>query len=459
MERHLRRALGAAVILCMLLNSSSKAAATVIHAGERLTLERAIQIALKMHPLRLEAQAEAGAAQQRIGEAQSAMLPQVYGSAQYLRSTDNGIGDTSYLNPGFIPRISGTDHNAPTDTGQTFSSGNNYLAGIGASQYLFDFGRVRGFIAQRRDEAAVAHANVEMTDLHLIFKVTRSYFALLAAHQIVNVYQRAVAERQEQLHAAQVRANAGLTSEIDVYTAQATLARARVHLLDAQNELANGKAALDNAIGLGPEAPDYKLAGAFTYKSVAGSLEQDFNKALEMRPDMLMIENEALAEGAKIVQYRSEYFPTVDATAGYNAMGTGTPAANNYDVGIVITWPLFNGFLTTHQVDEAKLRQHALAEALEDLRQRIYLEVKSALLDQQTAHQRIRQAELTMEVSKAELNLASKRYTTGLGNIIELTDAERFYVQDDAAYVDALYKYSVAEATVGRATGELLAQR
>jgi outer membrane protein len=122
----------------------------------------------------------------------------------------------------------------------------------------------------------------------------------------------------------------------------------------------------------------------------------------------------------------------------------------------VITWPIFNGFLTTHQVDEAKLRQHALAEALEDLRQRIYLEVKSALLNQQTAQQRIRQAELTMEVSKAELDLASKRYTTGLGNIIELTDAERFYVQDDAAYVDALYKYSVAEATVGRATGELL---
>jgi outer membrane protein len=149
----------------------------------------------------------------------------------------------------------------------------------------------------------------------------------------------------------------------------------------------------------------------------------------------------------------------VDATAGYNTMGTGLPAADNFNVGIIISWPIFNGFLTEHQVEKAKLRQKALGDALEDLRQRIYLEVKSAFLDQQTALQRIRQAELTLAASKAELDLANKRYTTGLGNIIELTDAERFFIQDDATYVDALYKFSVAKAAVGRATGQLLAQR
>jgi outer membrane protein TolC len=293
MERYFRHALGAAVFCCMLLNAASGSAAPLIRAGEHLTLRRAIRIALKMHPRGLEARAVARAALQRVGEARSAMLSQVYGAAQYLRSTDNGIGDTSYLNPGFIPRISGVDHDALPNAGQSFSTGNNYLVGIGAYQYLLDFGRVRGFIAQRKDEAAAAHATLQLTDLNLIFEVTQRYFGLLAAHQIVNVYKRAVAQRQEQLHAAQVRAHAGLTSEIDVYTAQATLARARVHLLDAQDQVAKAKAALDNAMGLGPKAPNYRLAAVLTYRKISGSLVEDFQTALAQRPDLRMLKDEA----------------------------------------------------------------------------------------------------------------------------------------------------------------------
>jgi hypothetical protein len=50
----------------------------------------------------------------------------------------------------------------------------------------------------------------------------------------------------------------------------------------------------------------------------------------------------------------------------------------------------------------------------------------------------IHQAEATLAAWSGQLELADKRYNAGLGNIIELTDAERFYIQDDAAYVDSL---------------------
>ena len=137
-------------------------------------------------------------------------------------------------------------------------------------------------------------------------------------------------------------------------------------------------------------------------------------------------------------------------------MGTGLPAANNFNVGIVVSWPIFNGFLTTHQIDEAKARQNAINYAIKDLELRVWLEVKSAYLELQTSIERIHQAEATLAASSGQLELAEKRYNAGLGNIIELTDAERFYIQDDAAYVDALYAYSVAKATLDRATGASL---
>ncbi|MGH7814211.1 MAG: TolC family protein [Candidatus Binataceae bacterium] len=429
-----------------------------IKAGEKLTLNRAIELALRNHPRVKEMASEAAAAHERIGEARSSLLPQVYGASEYLRSTDNPIGNTTYLNPGFIPRITGTLHGASPNAGQSFSTGDNFLGGVGIEQYLLDFGRVRGLIEQRQAEAAAARAVARQTDLDLIFETTGNYFALLAAQQKVKVFQKAIQQRGEQLHAAQVRADAGLTSQIDVLTARAALARAKTGLLEASNSDATARVALDNSMALPPNAPSYELADILTYKPVAGSTGAYFATAIRMRPDLKALAQEARAAGAQITQVKSDFFPAVGAAAGYNAMGTGLPAANNFEAGLVVTWPIFNGFLTESQLGEARARRDAVRYAMQDLQLQIWLQVKRAFLNLQTALQRIRESEETLASSAGQLELANKRYSAGLGNIIELTDAERFYIGDNADYVDALYSYSLAKAQLDRVTGASLAR-
>jgi len=424
-----------------------------LQPGEKLTLERAIELTIRNHPRGLEMKSEAVAANERVGEARAALLPQVYSAAQYLRSTDNPIGNTTYLNPGFIPRITGTLHGGSPNAGQTFSSTNNYLGGVAVQQHVFDFGKVRGLIEQRDEEAHAAKSELEEMELDLIFEAAQRYFALLAAGQKLKVYQKAIEQRSEQLHAAQVKASANLTPQIDVLTAQAALTRAQTDLLEAFDQQAIARVALNNTMAISRNAPDYELADVLTYKPISGSLESFFASAIAIRPDLRALEAEARAAGARVRQARSDYFPSVGATAGYSAMGTGLPAANNFNAGIVVIWPIFNGFATEHQVEEAKALQSAIGYSIEDLELRVWLEVKSAYLELQTSVQRIRQAEATLAASSGQLELADKRYNAGLGNIIELTDAERFYIQDDAAYVDALYGYSVAKATLDRVTG------
>ena len=127
-----------------------------LQPGEKLTLEHAIELTLHNHPLGLEMKSEALAANERVGEARAALLPQVYSAADYLRSSDNPIGNTTYLNPGWLPRITGTLHGGSANPSQTFSSTNNYLGGVAVQQYVFDFGRVRGLVEERDEEAHVA---------------------------------------------------------------------------------------------------------------------------------------------------------------------------------------------------------------------------------------------------------------------------------------------------------------
>jgi outer membrane protein TolC len=446
--RHQIGAAGAAIVVLFVWSGGAYAADTPIEPGSKLTLERAVELALQYHPARLAAQSEAGAARERVGQAQGNLLPQVFGAAEYLRSTDNGIGDTSYLSPLGFPRYPSKGRN--TNSAETF---NNYLMGVSAYQYLFDFGRMRGLIDQRKAEADVERARLRFVDLDLVFRVTQRYYMLLAAKQKVKVFETAVAQRTEHLHEAEVKAQAGLKPEIDTYTAKAELARAKLHLVDAQNEVATAKVALDNAMGLGSNAPDYHQADVLTYEEITEPLDTYLKRAFDQRSDLKMLEDEARAAGARIAEYRSDYLPSIGATAGYSVRGQSSPAANNFDVGVLITWPIFNGFITDHEVTEAKLHQDAIAHAVQDLRQRIFLQVKSGYLDWQASRQRIHRAEQTVAASRGELDLAEKRYEAGLGNIIELTDAQRRFTEDEDGYINALADFSIAKAALERDTG------
>src|SRR5271170_4705902 len=330
----LGRALGVALFCLVVAPSPALWAISMPTPGQRLTLGDAIGFTLKNHPRRLAANSEAGAAEQVVGETKSAMLPQVYGTADYLGSSQNGIGAANYLNPGFIPR-----HNGAAGEPQAWSLENNYLGAVGASQYLFDFGRVRGQIAESQAQADASSAQLKLTDLDLIFQTAQRYYELLAAGQLVGVYQEAITQRQEQFHEAKVRSAAGLAPAIDVYTAQAQLARAETQLLAERNEVATAKAALDNAMGLGAEEPDYELAQTLIPGEVIGSAQEYIGAAMKLRPDMREVQDQARAAGARVREYHSDLFPTANAVAGYNIVGTGLPGANNYNIGLVINWP------------------------------------------------------------------------------------------------------------------------
>ena len=424
----------------------ARAADDPIAPGEALTIEHAVQIALRYHPARQAAQASADAEVERVGEARAARLPQVTGAAQYLRATDNGIGSTTYINTIGLPRepSNGRHVNQLTDTF------NNYLGGLSAYQYLFDFGRTGGLIAQRSAEADAAAARLQLVQLDLVFQVSQAYYDLVAARQIVHVFEHAVDQRQEQVHEADVKAAAGLKPEIDRYTAQAALARIKVQLVDAQNRAATAKVSLDDAMGLGESSPQYTQATALAYHPVPGSVEPFIAQALEQRPDLKMLLDDARATGAQIEQYRSDYWPSIGATAGYSVRGQDDTPGNNYYAGVVITWPLFNGFLTDHQVAEARLRQQAIEHEIQDVRQRVILQVKRSFLDWQASVERVRQAEQTLDASRVELQLAAQRYQNGLGSIIELTDAQQRFTEDDAQRVSALASFSVAKAALDR---------
>jgi outer membrane protein len=433
------------------------AAAVPLRPGQELTLDEAVQIALTLHPRILASASELNAAHEGVGVAESNLLPQVYGMGEYLRGTDNGIGDTAYIGGYEFPRLPGTPHLRPNDASQSWSTHDNFLTGLSVRQYLFDFGRVRGLIHEQQYEAEAEKARYDLARLNLILEVCQRYFEVLATRANVKVFQKAVEQREEHVHEARLMAQAELKPQIDIYTTQAQLSRSQLDLIRAQNANADAKVALDNAMGLSENPVPYRMADQLTWNPINTTLPQLLGDALGLRPDLQMMVHQAQAAGARVKIYRSDYFPTLQGAGDYETMGTSLPAANNFDVGVVLSWPIFNGLETSHQLAQAKYKQDAIKHQIEDLRQQIVLEVTRSFLDWQASVAAIGKAQSVLDASQEELHLAEQRYRAGLGNVVELEDAQTRFTLDSSNYVDALYGYAITKAAVQHATGEALA--
>jgi outer membrane protein TolC len=148
----------------------------------------------------------------------------------------------------------------------------------------------------------------------------------------------------------------------------------------------------------------------------------------------------------------------VQAFAGYELTSrVGTRNAGDYVngalAGVQMSWPIFDGFLTKGRVDEAKARRGKAAEAKAETTRVIQLQVRSAWSDLRTAQsvltaqaENIRKAERALELSKS-------RYGAGAGTQIDVLNAQTALTEARGSYVEALGNYSVARATLIRATG------
>ena len=453
------RDLALRALAAWLLLAGAVRADPVPHAlqpGETLTLQRAVELALAYQPARLAAEARADAAREQVGEARAGLLPHVWGVAQYLRSTNNGIGDTAFLSAPGVPRAPTTGEGVGSDQLGLSDTFDNYVAGLAAYQFLFDFGRRRGLVTQRDAEADAEAARARLVELDVAYGATVAYADLVAARESISVFERAVAQRAEQRHRADVRAKADLAPAADVYTAETELARAQLGLVEAQNTAAVDKARLDTALGFGADAPDYtleKLAGG----TPSDTLDVYLKRGLDQRPDLQMIQEQARAAGAVITQARSDYWPTVGAVGGINTRGQrgDVEDVGNYYVGVALTWPLFDGFATEHEVETARLQQLALGHDIRDLRLQIAEQVQRAYLDCVAAGERITLAERAATAADVQLELATERYANGLGSIIEVVEAERVSTDANALRVRASADLVSAHAALDRNTGEL----
>ena len=158
-----------------------------------------------------------------------------------------------------------------------------------------------------------------------------------------------------------------------------------------------------------------------------GSLEQDLAAAQQARPELKVARHQVEASQASLGVAQSGYNPSLQlyAAGGYIANLNGPASSpNTYGVGLAVTVPVFSAGGI-----QAEIRQedHKLAAALaaeQEALQKVQLEVQQARI--RFVNQRARRQPLEEQERAAQdgTKLATTRYRLGLGNLLEVQQAE-----------------------------------
>src|SRR3954470_27025 len=408
-----------------------------------LSLDEALRIARERQPQLRDARAAVEAAQARVDQSRAPFLPQVGGLVTYQHN--------------LRPSASASGVTAPAPSGVTTSrSANFYNAAITLNQLIWDFGKTAGQYEASKLLAS-AQQNAERTvALQIDNNVRAAFFQARATRALAGVAREAVENFGKHLDQTQGFVEAGTRPEIDLAQARADLANAKAQLIDAQNNYLISKAQLNQAMGVAG-ASDYDVAD----ESLApvpdedASLESLAQQALTNRPELASIENQVRAQLETVRAFKGGYWPTISGNVGATEGGaTPDDLTSNATLGLTLSWQLFQGGETRAQVHEPEPVAGQLSAQLDLQRLQVRLDVEQALLAIRAAKSVLEAQRETVLNARDRLRLAEGRYETGVGNAIELGDAQVALTTAEAQTVQADDRLSTARAQLLRALGQ-----
>lgn len=399
-------------------------------AAPSLSLDEALATALKNHPQLIAAKENLNAAEARTGQALAKYYPQISIAADWNR-------DRSFFGP--LGRVVQTEVNTEA----------LYLR-----QNIYDFGRTSGAVEAARNAREAAAETVAVTRQDLVFRVRTAYYLLLAAEKQVAATRETARARDEVYLQALEFFNQGIRAKVDVARAEANLYAARTALIRAENNREIAKVELANAIGI-PELGECQLVEPVTAASPGLDESAMVQGAIGSRPEMKQLDALKSVATANLKTAKSGYFPILSGTASIGYADRNFPPGDNvWGVGLNLTVPLFSGFSTVEQEKESVASLRAVEAQRNNEKLQIVKDVKSAVLGISEASARMVSTDKEVAASRESQTLAMERYQEGVGNIVEVTDAQSQALDADTAHIQAVYDYHIALARLDRALGK-----
>lgn len=428
-------------------------------AKKVLTLEEAVDFALKNYPAVRDSLERVKAAQAGIGLARSSYLPRADMVWQTNRATDNNI--TGLVLPqSIIAPISGP---VPATTSNRSAWGS--AAGLLFSWEPFDLGYRGARVDAARAARDQANAEASLTRLDVAVATVNAYLTVLASQRTVHAAEADVQRRETFEKAVRVLVDNQLRAGADASRADAELSRARVNLARAQQQEEISRAGLADILGM----PD-------TSVEVQESLL--LGAAPERSPEITPLTSNPIAQvqHARVEEAQAQvhildrsYYPKFYFQSSVYGRGSGWDPAGNFEggtvglepdrsnwaVGLTVTFPVFDIFaIRSRKAVESANERAEKARYDQDL-QDLTGQLRKAQASLKGARQVAENTPVELQAARTTEGQERSRYQAGLATLVEVADAQSLLVQAETD--DALARLAVWQnlAAVAASQGDL----
>jgi outer membrane protein len=408
-----------------------------------LTLERALELAMRLQPSLRQSKAQLEAANGRADLARVVRRPTV--------------GLSASLNAGSTqPRPCADD---PTRTcGGFFDPTASTGLAAQANWRIYDFGLTAANIRAAELGAEAVAAQVTTTTLDIRTEVEIAYLEAVARRRLIQVAEATV--RSEDAHLDQARrfVAAQAKDPIEVAQAQARDANAKSALAQAQSNEAIALANLRSAIGWveASNSPTVSLSWPTPADNQPPPLTALVEVARKNRSEIIQLDKELAAAEADLDAAVAGRRPVLAATAGTQWSPDTNDASPEptWNAGLTLSWQLFDGGRAAADARIARANVQSAIAQREALLVLLTSQLDLARAQIIANRANVQASTEAVAAARAQLQLAEARYRQGLGSQIELADAQTAVTTAEGNLVQAEFQLASAWAQLRRATAQ-----
>ncbi|NTW07886.1 MAG: TolC family protein [Syntrophaceae bacterium] len=419
-------------------------------AGDILTLEESIDIALKNSFTIHYAKEGVESAVARKREAVTGFLPKLNTTYSYTRLNEAPFSRFRNLPTGVL---------IPSGTEIISGTQNNYYWTFEARQPLFTGG---GLVANyQASKIGEDTARIEETakQQDVVRDVKIAYFNILRAQRIKEAADQSVEMLTAHREIAYNYFKVGMIPKNDLLHAEVELANGRQDLTKAQNAVELAKARFNTVLKRKIFVP-VQIVDILQYRPLEKQLDDCLEAALKNRPELKISALKVEQAGKMVRMAQSEYFPTLSLVGNYTRYGDNPSVsgsdykdAENWSVMGVASWNFWEWGRTKFRVDAGRARENQALDESKELNDLIILEIKHAYLNLQEAEKQIAVSEKVIEQANENFRIAQERFRESVATTTDVLDAETLLTKAKADYANALGDFNINQVILDRAMG------
>lgn len=414
-----------------------------------LTLGDAARLAARQSAPALVAQLRTRAAEARVTQARSELLPSLSTSAlesgHTLNSATFGFdfptpeGEKPILDP----------------NGQIIGPVNTLDLRAHFNVPAIDFA-ARERVGSARAVVRASEAAAQSAAEQAAASAAAAYLRVARADALVTARAADSALADTLLIIANAQLKAGVGVALDVTRARSQIAMVHTQLIAARGEQSRSRLELVRAIGAPLETP-VALAAPLEKFDMNDPVPDEASAvatAMKERADLVAADRSLDAARQSARAIRAERLPTVSAFGDDGAIGTSlSHMLNTYMWGVQVSLPVFDGSKRSGKLNE----QQAVAAQLEvqrrDLEREVAVEVRSALLDLTVAREQVFAANGRLSLAEQEYSQAQDRFRAGVSGNADVVSAALALNGARNQLIDAMTGYQAARVGLARAQG------